>query len=1229
MARIPFRAKEPMEVYPPLLGNEDLILRKDFVTLCDDFNRFLELNTPDEVLSHQLETENLNEDTFKELVENADRVKHKNKSNYDDKDDEEDDNESIEDAPTGMANIEAITEEEFQKEQEFKEILQEILEFDWNKLNRKEKQKRLYILESMGIELRVKDEEALYDMHQNYISINRHLDCRKYYIEGDNYNYEFFNDNSFNAEKDYCLSIGSCSFYPIKEEENFRYDLYLKYLDKNFGVLKNKGIIFSNFSTRIYSKDNEQLDPLNIIENKMKISEKNMNNCSEIWNSFKYYFTSLSPEDFKVRYEQSMIIQNMNENQYAILKFGQFQEIYGFLMSLKIVINQSWRKVKKFSAFVYKANFECSVASNICNTKYSFVLDTLHQIIIFRITGSHAPECFERNKHLCYPAFRNLFLNGGRDPCFTASFLRKAYKGIVYTCVYRLGNIPTIATLTNWIAARDRRNGTVGTVGLDVVNNYNKCVNLIDILLKRGEVIAYEDGKYVISPILPDIIIKYFKYGRSIDGNGGPPALLYSSKKSLEGLMNSEVISVDATFNMLSDSSIKCITVSYRSELKDGSKPRVFLGCIATLPAGETSRNYIYFFLTLRCLINEVFGGFDKFKVKTILTDESQAEMTGISMAFDNKVSVRNCVWHKMLTFERSLDRKGVSLAIKAIYSLTQLDCMNNLLMIMREYKQTYDDISSKLLAKEEEKRLTGKTSKITDKECFYWKQITRDVTKKKSKIKTTKFKPSNALGFLKTRIEYVYKSILTRHRWSLYSRINDTNINPSILKRLQQINDSEFTSLVPDVNRCLKEANKILDQINSTLQKCDNVEVLTTVDDEENDYDNDDIEAAAISISSLLSTQPSETIHSSLKSANSNKILNKKNIVLFTDAICNYFVKQDRKLISKPPKSRIRKELDSMIFTNKLSVYKKYLFQKEISALFRENYSINKIENPKSLLAYEDISSHVACIFCMKCRLCRIPCKHVMSFLLKGIMVETGENKKETVYQLFLNKLDKILMNNKHISSGTKRKVKFIENRGIKKRKANVGETMDKYGLTVARTNELLVWSVKKVASSVETGSVSHSEKKKALALLVNILTTVFHQDVPIIDDNEVREMLRTLDLSDNSIDKNELISSNKNIPEISNEPDKSVIYNNIEKQRRKSEETDREDEQSLDSSGEDDEYDYDYDDVESIHTFNSEDGYSEYCDYDSDGSQNSGLDVGDGEENYSDSENLIDLVL
>lgn len=171
----------------------------------------------------------------------------------------------------------------------------------------------------------------MYDIKRDYISINQHEECRKYYIPNDNYHYEFFNYNSFNAEKDYCLSIGSCSFYPLKEDETFRYDLYMKYLNKHFGIIKNKGIIFSNFLTKVYSKDNERLNPIDVIDAKMDIKMDDLKSCSKVWNMFKYYTTPLSPEDFENRFYQA---KKLNIWEMMNMQFLNLDNFNKYMVSL-------------------------------------------------------------------------------------------------------------------------------------------------------------------------------------------------------------------------------------------------------------------------------------------------------------------------------------------------------------------------------------------------------------------------------------------------------------------------------------------------------------------------------------------------------------------------------------------------------------------------------------------------------------------------------------------------------------------------------------------------------------------------------------------------------------------------------------------------------------------------------------------------------------------------------
>lgn len=248
--------------------------------------------------------------------------------------------------------------------------------------------------------------------------------------------------------------------------------------------------------------------------------------------------------------------------------------------------------------------------------------------------------------------------------------------------------------------------------------------------------------------------MEYIKYT-------GLQGFIYSSKKSLKEMMKADVISVDATFNMLEDSEVKFITVSFKKELPDGSNPGVFLGCIATLRGGESSRNYTHFFLNLRALILKVFGPGAKSNAKTILTDESQAELTGISRAFDGSVTVRNCVWHKRLTFERNLDVKDVTFAVKALYATTEIECVNLKLLLMEDYLHSIQQLEKKL--QDIRIRQSHGNFSSKDDDYYYFRSYKRSQNKKKSSIKCVKFKPKRGIAILKDKIFYIYKNQLEK----------------------------------------------------------------------------------------------------------------------------------------------------------------------------------------------------------------------------------------------------------------------------------------------------------------------------------------------------------------------------------------------------------------------------------------------------------------------------------
>lgn len=140
------------------------------------------------------------------------------------------------------------------------------------------------------------------------------------------------------------------------------------------------------------------------------------------------------------------------------------------------------------------------------------------------------------------------------------------------------------------------------------------------------------------------------------------------------------------------------------------------------------------FFVNLKSLIDEYFPG--PLKLKTITTDESQAEMTSINKTFNNSVAVQNCSWHKSLTFERNLDVFGVTAMKAALYSYTEHECLKYMSSVLFNYRHRIDELY-KLIQKRDlavtvvvrgGKRLT----KAQEKELtFKWSYFKRDVSKK------------------------------------------------------------------------------------------------------------------------------------------------------------------------------------------------------------------------------------------------------------------------------------------------------------------------------------------------------------------------------------------------------------------------------------------------------------------------------------------------------------------
>lgn len=1065
-----WRGKESISLSPDELNNEDIFLRHDYEHSIGKFFDVLNEYSANEILSTHMEHNRVTLDGLKEIEKGFKALLiNSGDDNEEDLSDEEDD----------------MSDEKIEK------YIRELLEFNHSKLNKTEKQMNRFIFGALGMEPSNEQMDEVEDISRHYVNINVHEHCRKYYIEGDSYFYDFYTLIG-DPKKDFCLSIGTCSFYPFKQDSDFNYGSFMRYLNKTFNVVKQKALIFSQTAVTIEGFSISEDD---VIEAKWihKLSEKETTNCSAVWNTFKYFSTPIG-DNFKCRYNQSIKIQSMDEDEYTILKFGQLQEIYGFLGNIILKKGEKWKLLRKFGDYIYRTTMVCKFHSEICNFKVNIVMDTLHQIVFLKIIGSHADTCAEDNKSLCYQAYRNLILSkSSNTPNVIMNNIKLEYRNCYTTCVAQLGYPPTSNMIQNWRTMFNNRSNLERLYKNSDLIDYFKCVGLIKDAINEQELISFEHGLYRRIAKDPNSIIYHFNYG-DFDKNG---ALLFASKDSLSMLMEAEVLSVDATFNMLKDNKIKFITVSFRKETIDDSKPRVFLGCIATLPGGETSRNYTIFFLELRSIIKRVFGIDKEMKVKTILTDESQAEMTGISVAFHNRVSVRNCVWHKKLTFERNLDVKGVRLGLNALYAITELECTSNLLTLANEYKRTYDDIKRKSLLRNSSNRLEAPYQRhFKPDDSFVWSEFSRDRTKKHTSVKRTPLKAAEALVLLKKKIEYVYNSLLTRERWSFYARIKSLGLSKGTLDSLKNTENSVI--IYDSVSKCLRNFNQLLDDMGSTINRS---EIFEEEVEEEDiiDYGPDDVEAIAIQISALSSTQASESMHSTLKF--SYKIRNKQNMVLFCDAITSFFDKQDQRMRAKPKRFHLKGPLASMDFIRQLSDYKKSLFYREYMAIASKNF--NLMQNSSTLYDFnsiEDFDPKIACSYCLKCKIVKIPCKHVMAHYLQGVMDETGL-KKEKALPIFISKIDTSLM--ELIYPKRKRKSTTFQ---TAKRRKQIGETMDLAGRLVARNNETRAFLFNTLYEYMNDNDVHENSKNNMVDNILNLLEDEIPGLMrPTMSDNEV----------------------------------------------------------------------------------------------------------------------------
>jgi hypothetical protein len=1080
------------------LSNEDVLKRKRLAELFDHFNEILRENTMQELLKMDLKSGRL---TLEELKGYVKQFGGNTIDDYDyddcsqmeiDAGSPDDDTVSPDDNNlrpcTTSSDGGSMTRDNLKRAYRYKKFLETTYKGVYKSRKQSQKRDTDYIFKSIGIEHDIEEEHVV---QLQYIGIERQAECRQYRLPDDSYFYCFHN-GSANASRDRCLSVGSCSFFPFYENNDFKYDAYRRYLDKSLDIFSKKGLMFS--PTKLHNFEGERtLEDCYVIEDGWETEldyADTRDNISAVMRSFKDCRKCIHPSIFSTRYEQAQKIQNCKS--YSILKFGQFQTIYGFLMRYSVISGKGFKVLGKFDRYVHHCTLICRCAKDepSCSSTLKLIIDCLHQIVILKFEGTHAESCFIMNRHMCYPAFRNLYLSTteGVSMDLASKSIKQKYSRC-YQCVKQLGFVPTGHDVLNWRAKEMYSDDRI-VRDKSTISDYKTCVGLISDLLPT-DILTMSQGKCIAIPMDGNCIVHPFSYtdiSRS-SSRDSAPGLIYTSIDSLKAMVESKTVSIDATFNMIKDDDVKFITVIFKREGRLRAKSNDFLGCIGTLPLSESSVNFQIFFMELVKLIKNVLGQSVEIKWRNIMTNDSKPELTGIGKFFGDTVSVRNCTWHKRLTFEKNLDIKGLSLANGAMYADSELQCVNLLLQLALHY----DTIYQKLLNKE-----------VTE---VKWTSRKRDRTNKLTSIKTTSKEGHEAIRFMKLKVAYVYKLFKTRYRWSFFAMIKDI-ASKVVIRRLtsHSLNQSGYVSLKTAQERLEALRDKFMKnaEAGGTIMEFNNEETETEagasephimndlmgdlLDDEEG-VDEDEVEEAAIEISSFLSTQANESIHSSLK--NGHGIEGKANMVEFTDAVLKYFEYQDRRMMKRPRQTRVAHYMKGMIFLKKLSAYKQGHFIAEMSDLFGKKTNIMKGFKLGELCSFNE---SVSCQFCKKSIALNLPCRHMMAIILAKCMLDFKTDNKYDVTEKFIKRLDKILVQKFFKRTAQKMEENARErangeddddtNQEVLLENHISGEDLDREGLEFAQRNELVSWIQDFVKTSVD-GTYPLNETERRLKSL------------------------------------------------------------------------------------------------------------------------------------------------
>lgn len=130
------------------------------------------------------------------------------------------------------------------------------------------------------------------------------------------------------------------------------------------------------------------------------------------------------------------------------------------------------------------------------------------------------------------------------------------------------------------------------------------------------------------------------------------------------------------------------------------------------------------------------------------------------------------------------------------------------------------------------------------------------------------------------------------------------------------------------------------------------------------------------------------------------------------------------------------------------------------------------------------------------------------MAQFLKGVMVEEYAKSKKEVY-VFLERMDEWLM--EKLYPNRLRKRSLLEETLLncttsgKRRRLEVGETLDSIAQEVAKTAELTKWCGDAFFYSMDDPQIGLDCKDMALKEMVKLLKDCFGLDPPILTDNKI----------------------------------------------------------------------------------------------------------------------------